>query len=64
MKAALPGLLSAFAERGDLPSTLWSEFGGPGIAMLAEMLNQAVVMPTRCGTLRRRCCSSSAARWY
>lgn len=40
VKAALPGLLSAFAERGDLPSTLWSEFGGPGIAMLAQMLNR------------------------
>ncbi|MFC9789307.1 TetR/AcrR family transcriptional regulator [Rhodococcus sp. NPDC127528] len=38
VKAALPGLLAAFRDREDLLTTLWTDFGGPGIGMLADTL--------------------------
>lgn len=38
VKAALPGLLAAFRDRADLLATLWTDFGGPGVGMLADVL--------------------------
>lgn len=38
VKAALPGLLAAFRDRADLLTTLWTDFGGPGVGMLADVL--------------------------
>ncbi|MFC4603577.1 TetR/AcrR family transcriptional regulator [Rhodococcus kronopolitis] len=38
VKAALPGLLAAFGDRADLLTTLWTDFGGPGVGMLADAL--------------------------
>ncbi|SEM00803.1 TetR/AcrR family transcriptional regulator [Rhodococcus maanshanensis] len=40
VKAALPGLLAAFRDREDLLTTLWTDFGGPGVGMLADTMRQ------------------------
>ncbi|MFD4266735.1 helix-turn-helix domain-containing protein [Rhodococcus sp. NPDC058481] len=40
VKAALPGLLAAFGDREDLLTTLWTDFGGPGVGMLADTLRR------------------------
>ena len=38
VQAALPGLLAALHDNPDLQSSLWREFGAPGIDMLGETL--------------------------
>ncbi|WP_181762844.1 TetR/AcrR family transcriptional regulator [Rhodococcus spelaei] len=38
VRAALPGLLAAFRDREDLLTALWTDFGGPGVGMLADTL--------------------------
>ena len=40
VKAALPGLLAAFRDREDLLTALWTDFGGPGVGMLADTLRR------------------------
>ncbi|MGW6379110.1 helix-turn-helix domain-containing protein [Rhodococcus sp. NPDC055112] len=40
VKAALPGLLAAFRDREDLLTALWTDFGGPGVGMLADIMHE------------------------
>ncbi|MFC7447852.1 TetR/AcrR family transcriptional regulator [Rhodococcus daqingensis] len=47
VKAALPGLLAAFRDREDLLTALWTDFGGPGVGMLADTLRRGGVAPGR-----------------
>ena len=38
VREAVPGLLAALRDHPDLQASLWREFGSPGVAMLAETL--------------------------
>jgi AcrR family transcriptional regulator len=40
VRAAFPGLMAALRDHPDLRNSLWSEFGNPGVVLLADVLTK------------------------